>query len=100
MVSYQLDTRSAGGTVVKDPPAKAGDTGEVGSIPGSGKSPGGGNENPFQDPCLKKSHTQRSLTGYSPRSRKESDTTEHLLFTSLLTHTHTHTHTSLRGYIL
>ena len=31
-----------------------------------------------------KSHGQRSLVGYSPRSRKESDTTEQLHFTSLL----------------
>ena len=39
--------------MVKDPPAKAGDTGEMGSIPGSGKSPGGGNGNPLQYSCLK-----------------------------------------------
>ena len=35
--------------MVKNPPANAGD---VGSIPGSGKSPGGGNGNPFQYSCL------------------------------------------------
>ena len=29
------------------------------------------------------SHGRRSLVGYSPRGRKESDTTEHLHFTSL-----------------
>ena len=29
--------------VVKNSPANAGDTGDVGSIPGSGRSPGGGN---------------------------------------------------------
>ena len=34
-----------GGAVVKNPPAKAGD---VGPIPGSGRSPGGGNDNPLQ----------------------------------------------------
>ena len=28
---------------VKNPPAKAGDIGDVGSVPGSGRSPGGGN---------------------------------------------------------
>ena len=38
-----------GGTVVKNPPANAGDSG---SIPGSGRSPGGGNGNPFQYSCL------------------------------------------------
>ena len=34
---------------VENPPANAGD---VGSSPGSGKSPGGGNSSPFQDSCL------------------------------------------------
>ena len=36
--------------MVKNPPANAGD---AGSIPGSGRSPGGGNGNPFQYSCLK-----------------------------------------------
>ena len=38
--------------VVKSPPANAGDTGDVGSIPGSGRSPGGGHGNPLQFSCL------------------------------------------------
>ena len=33
--------------VVKNPPANAGDTGDFGSIPGLGRSPGEGNGNPF-----------------------------------------------------
>ena len=37
-----------GGTVVKNPPANAGDTRDSGSIPKSGRSPGGGNDNPLQ----------------------------------------------------
>ena len=41
-----------GGSVVKNHPASAGDTGEVGSIPGWGRSPGGGNGNPLQYSCL------------------------------------------------
>ena len=36
------------GSVVKNPPAKAGDPGDSGSIPGSGRSPGQGNGNPLQ----------------------------------------------------
>ena len=32
-----------GGTVVKNLPANAGDAGDTGRIPGSGRSPGGGN---------------------------------------------------------
>ena len=34
--------------MVKNPPAKAGDAGDLGSIPGSGRSPGEGNGNPLQ----------------------------------------------------
>ena len=38
-----------GGSVVKNPPAKARDEG---SVPGMGRSPGEGNNNPLQYPCL------------------------------------------------
>ena len=38
--------------VVKNPPANAGDLRDVGSIPGSGRSPGKGNANPLQYSCL------------------------------------------------
>ena len=41
-----------GGSVVKNPPANAGD---MGSIPGSGRSPGVGNGNPLQYSCLENS---------------------------------------------
>ena len=41
--------------VVKDPPASAGDAGDTGSIPGSGRSPGGGNGYRLQCSCLKNS---------------------------------------------
>ena len=41
-----------GGAVVKNPPTNAGDTRDVGSIPGSGKSPGGGRGSPRQYSCL------------------------------------------------
>ena len=36
-----------GGTVVKNPPANAGDTRDMGSVPGLGRSPAGGNGNPL-----------------------------------------------------
>ena len=39
---------SQGGMVVKNPSASAGDTRDIGSIPGSGRSPGEGNGNPLQ----------------------------------------------------
>ena len=38
--------------VVKNPPANAEDLRDVGSIPGSGRSPQGGNSNPLQCSCL------------------------------------------------
>ena len=39
---------------------------------------GEGNGNPLQHSCLENPHGQRSLVGYSPWGRKESDTTEQL----------------------
>ena len=41
-----------GGTVVKNPRASGGDARDLGSIPGLGESPGGGNGNPRQYYCL------------------------------------------------
>ena len=38
--------------VVQNPPASAGDMRDVGSIPGSGRPPGGGPGNPLQYSCL------------------------------------------------
>ena len=47
-------------------------------IPELGRTPGGEHGNPLQYSCLESPHGQRSLAGYSPRGRKESDTTEQL----------------------
>ena len=44
-----------GGTGVKNPPANAGDSRDVGLITGSGKSLGVGNGNPLQYSCLENS---------------------------------------------
>ena len=55
-----------GGSVVKNPPANAGDTG---LIPEPGRSPREGNGNPFQV-LPGKFHRQSSLVGYSPWSCK------------------------------
>ena len=41
--------------VVKNPPANAGDAGDMGSIPKLGRSPGVGNGNPLQCYCLENS---------------------------------------------
>ena len=50
--------------------------GDLGSIPGLGRSPGRKHGNPLEYFCLENPHGQRSLVGYSPQGRKESDTTE------------------------
>ena len=55
--------------------ASASNAGDPGSIPGSGRSPGEGNGNPLQYSCLE-NPMDGGLVGYSPRGRKESDTTE------------------------
>ena len=51
-----------GGSDGKDPACNAGD---LGLIPGLGRSPGGGHGNPFQYSRLENPHGQRSLAGYS-----------------------------------
>ena len=40
-------------TLLENPPENAGDAGAVGSIPGSGRSPGVGNGNPLRMPAWK-----------------------------------------------
>ena len=59
-----------------------GDTGDVGSVPVLGRSPGGGNGLSLQYSCLEgESPGRRNLVGYSWWGRKKSDTTERLHFT-------------------
>ena len=50
--------------------------GNLGSIPGLGRSPGEGYGNPLQYSCRENPHGQRRLVGYSPCGRKKWDTTE------------------------
>ena len=52
--------------------------GDLGLIPGLGRSPGGGHGNPLRYSCLEYPHGQRSFAGSSPWGRKESDTTKQL----------------------
>ena len=46
---------------------------DMGSIPGLGRSPGGGHDNPLQYSCLENPRGQRSLAGYRPWGHKELD---------------------------
>ena len=69
---------------LKNPPAIAGSRFDAGSIPGSGRSPGGGQEDPLGEGRTTHSTilawripwTEEPGRGYSPLSLKESDTTE------------------------
>ena len=73
--------------MVKNPPAKAGDRKDTGSILGLGRSPGGRNGNPLQYSCLGNFHWQRSLVGYSPWSP-----------TGLSDWTHTHSTVEMKDW--
>ena len=50
---------------------------DPGLIPGLGKFPRPGHDNPLQYSCLEDLHGQRSLVGYSPWRLKELDLTKH-----------------------
>ena len=73
-----------GGTVVKTPPANAGDTRDTGSIPGLGRSPGVGNGNLLQYSCLG-NPMDRGACQATVHGVTKLDMTEHMR-----SHTHTH----------
>ena len=56
----------------KNPPANAGDAGDTGSIPGSWRTPEGGNGNPLWYSCL-----ENAIDRGARQTHKELDTTEH-----------------------
>ena len=64
-----------GGSVGKESTC---DVGDLSSIPGLGRSPGGGLGNPLQYSFLENPHGQRSLAGYSPWDHIELDMTDQL----------------------
>ena len=69
--TYKFKKASLMALVVKNTPAN---TGDIASVPGLGRSPGGGHGNTLQYSCLE-NLTDRGAGGYSPGC-KESDTTE------------------------
>jgi len=62
--------------VVKNPPVTVGDVRDAGSIPGLGRAPGEGNENPCQYSCLE-NPMDRAAWKAIVTGHKESDMTEH-----------------------
>ena len=61
--------------MVKNPPANAGDTRDMGSIPGLGRAPREGNGNPLQYSCLENPMDRGAWQAIIHRVTKESDTT-------------------------
>ena len=65
--------------MVKNPPANEGDARDMGSIPESGRFPGKEMATHSSILAWRSPWTERSLAGYSPWGRKESDVTEHAM---------------------
>ena len=62
--------------MVKNPPVNAGDSGDPGSIPESGRFPGEGNGNPLQCSCLENPRDRGAWWAAVYGGHTESDTTE------------------------
>ena len=76
--AYVCDWAFLGGSVVKNLPAKLGSAGDAGSIPGLGRSPGGGHGNPLQYSCLGNLMDRGAWWATVHRVAKGSDTTQGL----------------------
>ena len=72
---FLAKTRASPGLSSKDFTSNAGDVGDAGSIPGTGRSPGGGHATHSSIPA-RKSRGERNLASYSPKGCRESDTTD------------------------
>ena len=79
MVNWGFPCSSAG----KECACSAGDPG---SVPGSGRSPGEGNGNPLQHPCLENLTDREAWWAAVHGGHKESATTERLIHTQLNGH--------------
>ena len=91
---YKYPLALPGGSVAKNPPVN---TGDMGLIPGSGRSPEGGNGNPTPVFLPGESHRQRRLAGHSPWGHKEADTTQGLNININILTSHGHSERSLHS---
>ena len=74
------------------------DTGDTDLIPGSGRSPGGGNGNPLQYSRLENPLDRGALAGYSPWGHKESGRVERLILSLSIPEGKTHPKASLAHF--
>ena len=81
-----------GGSVARNPPANAGDTGDTLSIPGLGRSLRKGDGNPLPYSCLRNPWTEEPGGLQSMGHKRVGHGCTHVLMRAR-THTHTHTHT-------
>ena len=84
-------TPSQAALVVKNLPANAGDTRDMGSTPGLGRSPGGGHDNPLWYSCLENPMDRGAWRATVHRVTKSWTRLKQLS-------THTHTHGRRDGY--
>ena len=70
--------------MVKNLPANAGNAGDSGSIPGLGRSPGGGNGNSLQYSCLENTMDRGTRQAIVQKVIKELDMTEHACSLTLI----------------
>ena len=79
-MGYEKKRKATGGffasLVAQDNKESACSAGDLGSVPGLGRSPGEGHGNLLQYSCLENPHGQRSLKSSSPWGRKELDMTK------------------------
>ena len=80
MIKRSRERGGNGKKVISTGKASAYNAGDLGSIPGSGRSPGKGNGNPPQYSCLENPMDRGAWWASSPSGRKESDTTKPLHF--------------------
>ena len=81
--SYKKSGAFPGGARVKNPSVNAGDARDTGSIPGSGRSPGGGYGNPRQYYCLENSLNRgawRATVQEAAKSQTPLTTDKHTMF--------------------
>ena len=77
--------------MVKNPPANVGDSRDMGLIPGSGRLPGTGNDNPLQYSCLENPMDRGAWWAAVHGVEKESDTVKQLSM---------HIHSNIHIYIM